>query len=111
MKETTNRISRRRFIKTASAAGLGAALSPFAAGERGHAAAPAQAAEPAGVPTRPFGRSGIEVPILSLGGMFDIPTNQNMLKQAVRWGVTYWDTAHIYRTQRGGHWSIFSALS
>jgi predicted aldo/keto reductase-like oxidoreductase len=96
MKKATNRISRRRFIKTAGAAGLGAAMSPLAAREPGHAAAAAQAAGPAGVPTRPFGRSAIEVPILSLGGMFDIPSNQNMLKQAVRWGVTYWDTAHIY---------------
>ena len=28
--------------------------------------------------------------------MFDIPSNQTMLKQAIRWGVTYWDTAHVY---------------
>jgi hypothetical protein len=28
--------------------------------------------------------------------MFDIPSNQTLLKQAIRWGVTYWDTAHVY---------------
>jgi len=36
------------------------------------------------------------VPILSMGGMFDIPNNQLMLKQAIRMGITYWDTAHVY---------------
>jgi len=36
------------------------------------------------------------VAILSLGGMFDIPNNQLMLRQAVKWGVTYWDTANSY---------------
>ena len=48
------------------------------------------------VATRPFGKTGAEVSILSLGGMFDIPNNQLLLKQAVRWGVTYWDTANSY---------------
>lgn len=91
-----NKISRRSFIKSASALGLGTALAPLAPGNIARAAAPAQAAGTTGVPTRTFGRSGIEVSILSLGGMFDIPSNQTMLKQAIRWGVNYWDTAHIY---------------
>ena len=96
MQTKPSSISRRTFIKTAGAAGIGTALSPFVGQDRDAAAAPAQASEPAGVPKRLFGRSGIEVPILSLGGMFDIPSNQTLLKQAIRWGVTYWDTAHIY---------------
>ncbi|BBO70785.1 hypothetical protein DSCA_47150 [Desulfosarcina alkanivorans] len=96
MKNKPNCFSRRSFIKSAGAAGLGAALAPLVPGNDSRAAAPAEAAAPAGMPTRPFGRSGVEVPILSLGGMFDIPSNQTMLKQAIRWGVTYWDTAHIY---------------
>jgi predicted aldo/keto reductase-like oxidoreductase len=32
--------------------------------------------------------------------MFDIPNNQLLMRQAVRWGVTYWDTANSYE---GGH--------
>jgi hypothetical protein len=52
------------------------------------------------VPTRPFGKTGVNVAILSLGGMFDIPNNQLMMRQAVKWGVTYWDTANSYE---GGH--------
>lgn len=48
------------------------------------------------VPKRPFGKTGENVPILGLGGMFDIPSNQLLMKQAVKWGVTYWDTADCY---------------
>jgi len=96
MKNNPHGISRRNFIKTAGAAGIGAAFSPLAAPNRVDATATVEAAESAGVPKRPFGRSGIDVPILSLGGMFDIPSNQTLLKQAIRWGVTYWDTAHVY---------------
>ena len=51
---------------------------------------------PQSIPTRPFGKTGVNVPILSLGGMFDIAANQLLMKQATRWGVTYWDTADCY---------------
>lgn len=96
MKNDKNGISRRTFFKTAGTAGLGATLSPMLGVAEAQAAKPAQATDMTGVPSRPFGRSGIDVPILSLGGMFDIPSNQTLLKQAIRWGVTYWDTAHTY---------------
>jgi predicted aldo/keto reductase-like oxidoreductase len=96
MKKMQKGISRRSFIKSAGAAGLGTALAPLIGRDTARSATQAHAAEVTGVPTRPFGRSGIQVPILSLGGMFDIPSNQTMLKQAIRWGVTYWDTAHVY---------------
>ena len=81
--------SRRDFLKTTGAAGLGllaAAVPP----------ALAAAQDPGRVPTRPFGKTGEQVATLSLGGMFDIPSNQLMLRQAVKWGVTYWDTANSY---------------
>ncbi len=88
MKEAPS-CSRRQFLKTTGAAGLGllaaSALPPALLAQ-----------ETPRVPTRPFGKTGIEVAILSLGGMFDIPGNQLMLRQAVRWGVTYWDTANSY---------------
>ena len=97
MQDDTRGISRRSFFKTAGAAGIGAAIGPLMARTCASAATPALAADaPAPMPTRAFGRSGISVPILSLGGMFDIPSNQTLLKQAIRWGVTYWDTAHVY---------------
>jgi aryl-alcohol dehydrogenase-like predicted oxidoreductase len=56
----------------------------------------AHAAAPLTVPTRPFGKSGTRVSTLSLGGMFDIAANQILLRQALKWGVTYWDTADCY---------------
>jgi predicted aldo/keto reductase-like oxidoreductase len=96
MQDKSHTISRRSFIKSAGVAGLGSALAPLVGQDTTQAATPAAAADVTGVPKRPFGKSGIDVPILSLGGMFDIPSNQTMLKQAIRWGVTYWDTAHIY---------------
>ena len=51
---------------------------------------------PTKVPTRPFGRTGVPVSMLALGGIFDIVSNQLVLQQALDWGVTYWDTAAGY---------------
>lgn len=100
MKDDPRRISRRSFFKAAGAAGVGAAMVPLLKAGDAAAATPAAAADLTLIPKRRFGRSGIDVPMLALGGMFDIPSNQTLLKQAVRWGVTYWDTAHVYS---GGH--------
>jgi len=81
--------SRREFLRTTGAAGLGL-LAASAAPE-------VLCAPDAGqVPTRPFGKTGVNVAILSMGGMFDISNNQLMMHQAVKWGVTYWDTANSY---------------
>jgi hypothetical protein len=48
------------------------------------------------VPSRQFGKTGEKVSILSLGGIFDIINNQMMLKKALDFGITYWDTANSY---------------
>ncbi|MEW6672405.1 MAG: aldo/keto reductase [Thermodesulfobacteriota bacterium] len=88
-----NKCSRREFLKTAGAAGVGSALMALA-GPPGIFAA--ENPDRSTVPQRPFGRSGMNVSILSLGGMFDTGSNQLLLKQAVKWGVTYWDTADCY---------------
>lgn len=87
--------SRRDFLKTAGVAGIGTVLSPSASlgtvsGEF------AQSTADDTVPKRSFGKTGEKVSILGLGGMFDIPSNQLLMKQAVKWGVTYWDTADCY---------------
>lgn len=101
MNEDNKGLSRRQFLKSAGAAGAGTLLAGYAAAAPSGAepAAPAPAAPKAGdlrVPTRPFGKSGRNVSILSLGGMFDLAANQLMLKQAINWGITYWDTADCY---------------
>jgi len=82
--------SRRHFLKAAGLAGLGAALPS------GGMLAAQPDPSTWKVPARPLGRHGREVSILSLGGMFDIPSNQLLLRQAIHWGVTHWDTAHSY---------------
>ena len=89
MTENTDNWSRRNFLKTVAAGGVGALL--------GAAAGAAAAADsvPA-VPTRAFGKTGVEVPILSLGTSVNLQGSQLLLRQAARWGVTYWDTAHSY---------------
>lgn len=92
--------TRRDFFKTTGAIGAGALLNPLVADARTHDQDIDRllAAGQAKVPTRPFGKTGVDVSILSLGGMFDIDANQLMLKQALRWGVTYWDTADCYQS-------------
>ena len=82
--------SRRDFLKTAGLAGAGSILTPLVN--------EAQAVDqPNQIPRRPFGKTGVTVPILSVGGTLDLSANQLMLRQAVKWGVTYWDTANSYR--------------
>ena len=89
--------TRRGFLKTAGAATVG---SLQGASETVGKISDSSGKEISVVPTRPFGKTGVEVSILSLGGMFDIPSNQLVLKQALKWGVTYWDTADCYEDGR-----------
>ena len=91
MSTKENKWTRRHFLKATGTAGLGALMAPV----NGMATA---AETPTKVPTRPFGRTGVNVSILSLGGMFNIKSNQMLMKQAMRWGVTYWDTADCYQS-------------
>lgn len=79
-------LTRRDFLKLTGAAAAGTLV---ASRNRDSAAA-----EPTPVPTRPFGNTGIEVPVLSFGGSLHMP--QLLLRQAFLWGVTYWDTANSY---------------
>jgi len=83
------KFNRRDFFKVAGAAGAGglALGSGLTVGKAD--AAPL-------MPQRAFGKSGIKVPILSLGTMWDTINNQIVLKQALALGITYWDTAAEY---------------
>jgi predicted aldo/keto reductase-like oxidoreductase len=84
--------SRRDFLKTIGITGAGSLLAPT----KRLTAATDKTLQ---VPQRPFGKTGANVSILSLGGMFNIASSQMLMKQAINWGVTYWDTADCY--QRG----------
>ncbi len=86
-------LTRRGFIKTLGFGGMAATSfsvpQAMAAQEQGGVKA-------ASIPKRKLGRTGVEVSILSLGGMFDTINNQLLLRQAYNWGVTHWDTAEGY---------------
>ncbi len=86
--------TRRDFVKTLGLTGL--ALGTGSVGALAAPEAPAGAAKAATVPKRKLGKTGVDVSILALGGMFDTINNQLLLKQAMKWGVTYWDTAESY---------------
>lgn len=90
-------VSRREFVKTVGVVGVGSLM--------GGATVLAQVAAPPAIPVKPgdtklptrtLGRTGVKVSTLALGGMFEIVSNQLQLKQALDWGVTYWDTASGY---------------
>ncbi|MCG6947163.1 MAG: aldo/keto reductase, partial [Deltaproteobacteria bacterium] len=85
--------TRRDFLKTAGVATVGSLLG---ATETMGKISDNSSTEIAVVPTRSFGKTGVRVSALALGGMFDIPSNQLLLNQALKWGVTYWDTADCY---------------
>lgn len=89
-------LSRRNFLKTLGLGAAAAAAAPaLAAGEA--LAAPAGSPATAGaMPLRTLGKTGVQVPTLALGGMFDTINNQLLLRQALNWGVSYWDTAEYY---------------
>ena len=80
-------LTRRRFLQTSALLGAGAMLLPSA----GWAAEPAPS-----IPRRKFGRTGVELPVLGLGCMFDVLRNSVILRQAADNGITYWDTAAGY---------------
>ena len=97
MKE--NPVSRRDFVKTLGVVGVGSMVGTGQALAQSNAPAAettASPAAPAKVPARMFGRTGVPVSMLALGGIFDIVSNQLVLQQALNWGVTYWDTAAGY---------------
>ncbi len=88
--------SRRDFFKITGAAGAGSIVASM-----GKLANASDKSEPepfkaATVPTRPFGKTGVNVSMLGLGGSQDLLSKQLLLRQAVKMGVTYWDTAYRY---------------
>ncbi len=105
--DRSGKTNRRQFFKKAAAIGLGATVGGSSLWRPHQASAQINIPkEP--VPRRPFGRSGIMVSTLSLGGMFDILNNRLMIAKALDWGINYWDTAEGYgrgRSEEGiGRW-------
>jgi predicted aldo/keto reductase-like oxidoreductase len=89
MSKKKSNLSRRNFLKATGLTGVGAIIAPFDQSAKA-------SEEEQTMPTRPFGKSGIKVPILSFGGSLNTSMSPLLLRQAAKWGVTYWDTAHSY---------------
>ena len=91
------KINRRHFFKSAGIAGLGSVfVSSIAKAADANTPGPNEpnappAPKPEKIPTRKLGRTGAEVPILSLG--LGRPAAPVVLTQALNWGVNYWDTS------------------
>ena len=69
--------SRRDFIKVAGSAGLGSTLFSLGDSSPGHASPSPKQPEYARVPKRPFGKTGVDVSILALGGVLKISDKLN----------------------------------
>jgi predicted aldo/keto reductase-like oxidoreductase len=95
MSDNSKNISRRNFIKAAGVAGLGSALGTLSSLTPAHGTSIAKVTESMTVPTRPFGKTGVDVSILALGGELRA-SDMLLFKQALKMGVTYWDTANSY---------------
>jgi predicted aldo/keto reductase-like oxidoreductase len=95
MSSKKGNVSRRDFIKTAGATGLGSVLVPLSSLTQAHGSSSTKLPEQMIVPTRPFGKTGVNVSILSLGGVLRT-SDQLIFRQAFKMGVTYWDTADSY---------------
>lgn len=88
--------TRRRFLKNACSAGLAAAVGGAGLGRARASQGKGEKTPRQAMPRRPLGKTGIEVPILGLGGSLNLVNQQLLLSQALAMGVTYWDTADNY---------------
>ena len=107
MSTSKSKLERRDFLKLGGAGLAASALSAgcaTVAAERKpqapvvQAAAPEPASEPAGPPRRVLGRTGIEVPVVSMGVMN--ADNPNLVRAALEGGMFLLDTAHGYQDGR-----------
>jgi predicted aldo/keto reductase-like oxidoreductase len=89
-------VNRRDFIRLSATAGASALLIPNTA--------PAATVQPAArktagsIPIRTLGKTGLHIPILSMGVMR--ADNPNIVRAAYEAGITHFDTAHGYQNGR-----------
>jgi aryl-alcohol dehydrogenase-like predicted oxidoreductase len=95
MSKKDGNFSRRDFLKAASAVGIGSLLSPVESLSDAPATSDSKEKDLDVVPTRPFGKTKVQVPILCLGSAFG-RSSDLLLKQAINMGVRLWDTAAMY---------------
>ena len=101
MEQNQRNIDRRNFLKGLGAAGLAGSLTLSSCKGKdqptpGDPNTTTKKKKKIILPTRPLGRTGVKVPVLSLGMMFDVLEKHFVLRRALQLGVTYLDTAHMY---------------
>jgi len=96
VQEKNSKINRRNFLKTIGAVGVGSCL--LSAEANADPNTPEKPKEPKlpQVPRRKLGKTGVEVPCLSIGLMYSLLENQILLRKALDWGINYWDTSTAY---------------
>ncbi len=99
MGKKQNKINRRNFLKTVGVLGIGSAIASVKAKADTNEPNTTQKIKEAKfpeLPRRKLGRSGVELPVLANGLMFDVTENQTILRANIQHNVTYWDTAYGY---------------
>ena len=91
-RQDDKRINRRNFLKTAGLVGVGSVITAAKVKAADANGPNVPAAQPTiqKVPKRKLGKTGVEVPVLSLG--LGRPGEPAVLRQSLDWGVNYWDT-------------------
>lgn len=95
----TDIITRRTFLRVVSATGIGVAAGGNVLAQTDKSEADTKAASKPRfpqVPRRTLGKTGLSVPILSLGAMYNVVDNQIGLRKSLVHNSNYWDTAHSY---------------
>ncbi len=92
-RQDDKRTNRRNFLKTTGLMGVGSVIAAAKAKAADANGPNAPAAQPPiqKVPKRKLGKTGVEVPVLSLG--LGRPAEPAVLRQSLDWGVNHWDTS------------------
>ena len=93
MKAKHDKLNRRNFLKSVGAAGLGSVLATGGCTEGKQKLAAAKYLQ---VPRRTLGRTGVKIPCVGLGTVFDMTNKQHVLDGSLEYGMDYWDTATNY---------------
>ncbi len=96
MAKNNNAWSRREFLKAAGAMGMASMLAGPGSLANASSKPTKETLAKGMVPMRPFGKTGVDVSMLALGGSLTFTSRQRLLRQAFNAGVTYWDTAASY---------------